>query len=60
MDKDEFLLYAQSEIERLHSDPSYAEYFSESQDCLLMLKIFQIMTIAIIILLSIRFRTFDE
>ena len=60
MDKDEFLLYAQSEIERLHSDPSYAEYFSESQDCLLMLKIFQFMTITIIILLSIRFRTFDE
>lgn len=60
MDKDEFLRYAQSDIERLHSDSSYAEYFSETQDCLLTLKIFQFMTIAIIILLAIRFRTFDE
>ena len=60
MEKDMFLLYAQSDIERLHSDPSYAGYFSKTRDCLLMLKIFQFMTIAIIILLAIRFRTFDE
>ena len=60
MDKEKFMQYAMSEIKRLHSDPALADYFNEIQNCLTILKIFQYLTIGIIILLAFRYKTFED
>jgi len=59
MDKDEFMIYAQSEIENLHNDPLLVGYFDEVKRCQTMLDIFQWLTIGIIVVLAIRFKTMD-
>ena len=58
MEQDEFLQYAQNEIEQLHNDPFLAGYFEEIGNCLMVLKVFQFITIGVILLLVIRFKTF--
>lgn len=54
MNREEFM----SEIEKLYADPALSDCFSEIQHCLMMLKVFQFTTIGIMVLLTVRFRTF--
>lgn len=60
MDQDEFLQYAQREIEELHNNPFLVGCFDKIDACLMLLKIFQFITIGVIVLLAVRFNTFDN
>lgn len=60
MEKDKFLNMAQEVINNMQKDPIIGYYLQETQNCLLLLNIFQFITIGIIILLAARFKTFGQ
>lgn len=60
MDRDKFISHAMSVIDDLHNNPLYSDYFEKVNSGLVTLKLFQYITIGIIVVLLVRFRTFEE